>query len=210
MKAIRIKSSVGIVTTGTSNTASLEAALYRLGVKAERVEDPAKTSSFDFLILPGVGAFGPVASKLRQNGMMDVLKDRIKADRPTLAICLGMQLLFSSSSESPGARGIGAIDSDIEPLFVDSTGKLKAHFGWAKIGNPSLESYAYFAHSYAAKNAPSEWQPEFADANIKFVASIRRGAVMGCQYHPEISGHLGQRILSDWIKGKPNKKGASQ
>ena len=194
--------SVGIIITGSSNTASLEAALFRIGVTPKRIQDPEEANRTDYLLLPGVGAFGPVASKLRQTGFMDTLKERIKADRPTMAICLGMQLLFKSSSESPGSCGIAAIDKDITALTTDSSGKSRAHFGWARVGNPEQNAYAYFAHSFAAMSAPKDWQPEYADANPSFVASVRRGAVLGCQYHPEISGRYGTQVLTRWLIGE--------
>jgi glutamine amidotransferase len=193
--------SVAVVVTGASNIASLEAALFRIGARPFRVTTPEDTKKADYVILPGVGAFGPVAATLRQTGLTQALRERIAADKPTMAICLGMQLLFAASAESPGSEGLGVVDGQIDPLSTDAAGRLKAHFGWARVGDLSQNDYAYFAHSFAARSAPPEWQPRYAEANPRFVAGLRRGAVVGCQYHPEISGRFGTEVLTNWLAG---------
>jgi imidazoleglycerol phosphate synthase glutamine amidotransferase subunit HisH len=87
----------------------------------------------------------------------------------------------------------------VESLRLSANGRPWTHFGWARVGDPVAGNFAYFAHSYAATSGPDDWEVQFADADTRFVAQMRRGAVVACQYHPEISGRFGAALLRSWL-----------
>jgi imidazole glycerol phosphate synthase glutamine amidotransferase subunit len=190
---------VGVLATGAGNTASLNAALRRAGGMPYAVTTAAEVASATHLVLPGVGAFGPVLATLRQSGVLPALKQRVLAGQPTFAICIGMQLLFAASEESPGAQGLSVAPQRVESLRSGPSGRPWTHFGWARVGEPAAGNFAYFAHSYAARAAPDDWSVQYADADVRFVAQMRRGAVVACQYHPEVSGRFGANVLRSWL-----------
>lgn len=191
---------VSILDTGVANIASVRAAFERLDVPTLIVSSPADAVSAEALVLPGVGAFGTAIDRLDALGLTGPLRDRVNADRPTLAICLGMQLLGASSAESPGSEGLGVFDIRVERL----EGPRRTHFGWSSIDAPAgalvTPGYAYFAHSFAMRSAPGAWTPTFASFGARFVASLERGNVLACQFHPELSGAWGASILARWLR----------
>jgi imidazole glycerol phosphate synthase glutamine amidotransferase subunit len=140
-------------------------------------------------------------ARLRELGFVEPLRARIAAGRPTLAICLGLQLLGEASEETPGAEGIGAIPSRAT-RFGDAV--RVPHFGWNRI-TPSPDcgllkpGFAYFANSYRLASPPPGWGHASCPYDGSFVAAIERGAVLACQFHPELSGELGTTLLRDWI-----------
>jgi imidazole glycerol phosphate synthase glutamine amidotransferase subunit len=190
---------VSIVDTGVANIASVRAAFERQGVAARSVKSPDDIVDAGALVLPGVGAFGPAMERLSAMRLVDALRARISADRPTLCICLGMQLLCTRSDESRGVEGLGLIDASIEPI----DGPRRTHFGWSAISAPSPSlvdvGYAYFAHSFALRHAPDGWTPTFAAFGERFVASLERSNVVACQFHPELSGPWGASLLQRWL-----------
>ncbi len=191
---------VAIVDTGVANIASVRAAFDRLGASARSVSSPEAVSSAAAIVLPGVGAFGPAMERLDALRLVEPLRERIRSDRPTIAICLGMQLLCARSEESPGVTGVGVIDACVERL----NGPRRTHFGWSAIdapGNAVLEpGYAYFAHSYAMTRAPSGWTPTFANFGDRFISSLDRSNILACQFHPELSGAWGASLLERWLR----------
>jgi glutamine amidotransferase len=128
------------------------------------------------------------------------LQDRIESGRPTLAICLGMQLLAEASDESTGVQGLGVISGRAErfgadvrtPQFGWNTVQPSESFGFADAG------YAYYANSYRIVKAPEGWAPAWSDHGGRFVAALRRGRVLACQFHPELSGTWGLGLLGAW------------
>jgi imidazole glycerol-phosphate synthase subunit HisH len=192
-----------IVPTGTANTASVLAAFGRLGADLEEVADPSKVATAGGLVVPGVGSFGAALANLERPGMRDALRDRIEAGRPTLAVCVGMQLLCSSSAESPGAVGLGVIDRIVERFPGNLT---VPQLGWnlvdAPLGSGFIEpGWAYFANSYRIESAPAGWVASYADYGGRFVAAVERGAVLALQFHPELSGAWGAALLGRWLSG---------
>jgi imidazole glycerol phosphate synthase glutamine amidotransferase subunit len=192
---------VAIVPTGTANLASVAAAFRRLGAVPVVVEDAAQLARASHVMLPGVGAFGASLERLDALGLASALRERIAADLPTIAICVGHQLLFEASEESPGAAGLGVVAGTVTRF---PAGIRVPQFGWNEIqageGCRLLESgYAYFANSYRATAAPG-WHVALAEHGGPFVAGMERGRVIGCQFHPELSGDYGAALLSRFLE----------
>jgi imidazole glycerol phosphate synthase glutamine amidotransferase subunit len=192
---------VVIVPTGVANIASVKAAWLRLGAEPLVSDNPAAVRDAPYVMLPGVGAFGPAMEALAAKGLDEALCRRIEADRPTICICVGHQLLFKSSEESPGVRGLRVIDAHIG-RFSDEV--RVPQFGWnaveAQPGCALLESgYAYFANSFRALAAPG-CCVALADHDGMFVAGLELGNLMGCQFHPELSGAYGRALLTRFLE----------
>ncbi len=193
--------SVAIVPTGTANTASVRAAFTRLGVEARVVSDPSALGRAERVVLPGVGALEPAMDALRGKGIASLLTDRIEAGRPTLAICLGLQLLGEASDESPGVAALGCLPVRARKLPREVR---VPHMGWNRVEPGTCDLLepgdAYFAHSYAVAEAPAGWQAATTSYPTPFVSALQRGSVLACQFHPELSGAWGARLLSRWVE----------
>jgi imidazole glycerol phosphate synthase glutamine amidotransferase subunit len=192
---------VVIVPTGTANLASVKAAFRRLGAEPRVAEHAEDITRATHVMLPGVGAFGASMTRLREQGLDDAVRERVLADRPTICICVGHQLLFGSSEESPGSTGLGVI---LERISRFGAGVRVPQFGWnlvrpAEGCNLLEEGYAYFANSYRALEAPG-WNVARAEHGGTYVAAVERGNVIGCQFHPELSGAYGTALLSRFLE----------
>lgn len=194
---------VTMIETGVANVASVRAAFRRLKTELTPARDADAIRDAERVILPGVGAFGAGMAHLAQNGIGEALKARIEAGKPTLTICLGLQLLAESSEESPGVAGLGVL-----PLAVRRfTGPQRVpQLGWNEISpspeNPwTTKGFAYFANSFRLTEAPPGWDVAWADYGGPFVAALRRGEVLACQFHPELSGAFGAELLQRWLEG---------
>jgi imidazole glycerol phosphate synthase glutamine amidotransferase subunit len=190
-----------IVPTGTANIASVMAAFRRLGATPRVALDRAAVVAASHVMLPGVGAFAASMSRLADDGLDGALRERIAADRPTMAICVGHQLLFETSEESPAARGLGIVKGSLARF---PKGVRVPQFGWNEVeaGDDSLlleSGYAYFANSYRALEAPG-WRVATAEHGGVFVAAMERGNVIGCQFHPELSGAYGAALMSRFLE----------
>lgn len=190
-----------IVPTGIANTASVVAAFERLGARPRLCDGRDELEAAARVVLPGVGAFGAAAERLDELGVRATLRDRIVAGRPTLAICLGLQLLCAASDESPGAAGLSVIDATVT-RFSDSV--RVPQLGWNAIepvGSELLEpGHAFFANTYRLAKMPAGWGGAVTDHGGSFVSALERGAVLACQFHPEISGEFGERLLARWLR----------
>ena len=192
---------VVIVPTGTANLASVMAAFRRLGAEPQVAEHAEDITHATHVMLPGVGAFGISMARLREQGLDDAVRERVLADRPTICICVGHQLLFESSEESPGSTGLGVIPERIGRF---GAGVRVPQFGWnlvrpAEGCNLLEEGYAYFANSYRALAAPG-WNVAQAEHGGAYVAAVELGNVIGCQFHPELSGAYGSALLSRFLE----------
>ncbi len=204
---------VFIIDTGLANLRSVEAALERLGCHPRRVRNATDVSKAIHLVLPGVGAFGPAMITLHRENLASALRQRVLAGRPTLAICLGLQLLCGGSDENPGIAGLGVLPARVSAL---PPGARVPNMGWLPLagGRDHKEQgpHAYFAHSYAITAGESErlwvsgWQVLTANHGGPYVAAARKGAVLACQFHPELSGDWGQRLLAAWLDSSPGKE----
>lgn len=191
---------VVIAATGRANTASMEAALRRLGVHPELSDDPERLRQAEMAVLPGVGSFGPVAERLRACGILQAFSDRVQAGLGTLAVCLGMQLFCDSSEEAPGVAGMGVVPGVIKSFGSELP---VPQFGWNRLSGASAFSpaggWAYFANSYCLDEVPDGWQAVWSEYGRNFIASLERGRLLLCQYHPELSGEFGKAVLQRWL-----------
>ena len=192
---------VHVVSTGTSNQASMLAALRRVGGEPILVSHADQIRQAERVVLPGVGAFGAAAENLQRAGLWEALGERLRAGRPTLVVCLGLQLLAAGSDESPGAVGLGVVPGQVR-RFPDNV--RVPQLGWNLVeagdGCRLLESgYAYFANSFHMPEAPAGWARATATHGVPFVAAMERGGVLACQFHPELSGAWGLALLGRWV-----------
>jgi len=194
---------VAIVQTGVANIASVSSAFRRLGLTPIFVREVRAVERAELLILPGVGAFGAGMGALREHGLIEALHERVQTERPTLAICLGLQLLCESSEESPGVEGLGVIPMRVSRL--GGNGLRLPQFGWNRVeADPECtllgDGFAYYANSYALRAAPEGWRAAWSDYGGRFIAGLERGSVVAAQFHPELSGPFGRELLSRWLE----------
>ncbi len=192
---------VAICSTGIANIASVQAGFKRTGAESFLTEDADVLASADYVMLPGVGSFNAGVERIDSLGLREALIERIESDKPTMAICLGLQLLSEESEEGAGV-GLGVLPQKVE-RFTDSV--RVPQFGWNQVearGSGYLEAgWAYFANSYCLREVPAEWNPAYATYDDRFVAAIERGRVLACQFHPELSGPWGIALMKRWLEG---------
>lgn len=199
-----------LIETGTANLASIRAAFGRLGV-ATRPADPAAVRDAERVCLPGVGAFGAAAARLTDAGLLEPLRERITRGLPTLAVCVGHQLLAEQSEESPGARGLGLFPG---PVTRFGAGLRVPQMGWNALEvDPEARYLApgqvYFANSYRLSEVPPGWRAAWATHGEPFVAALERQGVLTCQFHPELSGRVGRELLARWLERAPEEASCS-
>ncbi len=189
-----------IVKTGIANIASLIAGFGRVGANASTSSDPQTIAKASHVVLPGVGAFAAGMKELHKQNLVTTLQDRINEDKATLAVCLGLHLLCNDSEESPDVSGLGIIDASVKRF---TTGKVP-QLGWNQV-LPSKEcslvseGYAYFANSYHLPEDISGWSTAKTEYGDTFVSAIERRNILGCQFHPELSGTWGLELLKRWL-----------
>ena len=192
---------VSIVRTGAANLASVVAAFERLECSIAVTDNVFAVRHANRVVLPGVGSFAPVVRGLRETGMADAIRSRVEEDRPTLAICLGLQFLALGSEEGEGVEGLGLLPvraSKFPPTVV------VPQLGWNAVEADSscrllTSGAAYFANSYRLTGAINGWGVATSDHGGPFVAAVERGNVLGCQFHPELSGSWGADLLTRWL-----------
>ena len=193
---------IGIIDYGVGNLFSLCSSCKAIGQEAFVSGDAAELSKADRLILPGVGAFGDAAKKLKDSGMADFVRAQAAAGKPLLGICLGMQLLFEKSYEYGCHEGLGLLKGQVVPMEGRLPETLKIpHMGWNALevkGGTLLEGlngqYVYFVHSFFAENCEDSLSA-VTEYGIPITAAVEKGNVFGCQFHPEKSGNVGLQIL---------------
>ena len=193
---------VVVLPTGTANLASVLAAFTRLGAKTEIAADAVAVAEAERAVLPGVGAFGAAMAGLREVGLDQAIAARVRAGAPTFAMCVGLQVLFEASDESPDQTGLGVLPGRVGRF---PEGVRVPQFGWNRIepepGCRYLEpGFAYFANSYRVQAAPG-CKTAHAEHGEPFVAALERGHVVACQFHPELSGAFGHALLARWLAG---------
>ena len=194
--------SVVLVDAGGTNIGSVRYALQRLGVDAALTADAATIRAADKVILPGVGAAGPGMARLRELGLVELLRS---LTQPVLGVCLGMQLLCAHSEEGD-TECLGLIPAPVY-RFAETAGRRVPHMGWnrlsAKQDHPLLaglgdEDCAYFVHSYAVP--VGDWSLAVSDYGEAFSAVIARGNFLGMQFHPERSAAVGAKLLRNFME----------
>ena len=192
---------VGIIDYGVGNLFSLRSSFAAIGVEAVVSGDAAELANADRLILPGVGAFGDAARKLRDSGLDTFVKEQAASGKPLMGICLGMQLLFEKSYEYGEHEGLGLLRGQVVGMNGRLPAELKIpHMGWnaLQLTKPAklLEdgSYVYFVHSFYAENCEASLAA-VTDYGIPITAAVESRNIFGCQFHPEKSGNVGLEIL---------------
>ncbi len=195
---------VAIIDYGVGNLFSLRSSFGAIGEEAEVTSEPERIRTADRVILPGVGAFGDAAKKLRDSGLDCVVREEASRGKPLLGICLGMQLLFDRSLEYGEHMGLGLLRGEIRPIAERIPAGLKIpQMGWNALKivreSPLLRytpegTYVYFVHSYSAVQC-EESLLATAEYGAELTACVGLGNVFGCQFHPEKSGEAGLKIL---------------
>ena len=195
---------IGIVDYGAGNLFSLQSSIAFIGEEAAVTSDKSILEKADKIILPGVGAFGDAAAKLRECGLDREVIRLAEAGKPILGICLGMQLLFEKSYEYGQHKGLGLIAGAVRDMREDIPSELKIpHIGWNalrfKKQSPLFKyidegEFVYFVHSYHAIDC-EESVIAVTDYGTEITAAVSEGNIMGCQFHPEKSGKTGLAIL---------------
>ncbi len=196
---------IAIIDYDAGNLKSVEKALLFLGEEAKITSNPEEILAADKIILPGVGAFGDAMEKLNTRGLSEVIREAVKRKIPLLGICLGLQLLFEASEESPGVDGLSVLKGKIKRI-PDKEGFKVPHIGWNSLKiNPesklfagiSEDSYVYFVHSYYLE-AEEPIVAATTDYVVNIHAAVEKEQVFACQFHPEKSGEIGLRLLKNF------------
>ena len=197
---------IGIIDYGGGNLRSVTNAVKSLGIDAILVDKPEDAAKVNAIIFPGQGAFHDCATALEERGLFSTLQEWIAADKPYFGICVGYQLLFESSEESPGVAGFGSFSGEVVK-FKDTSLKIP-HMGWNEIrlsdesdplwaGLPE-HPHVYFVHSFYPEPEDSSIISSTAGYGIEFAASVRKGNVVATQFHPEKSQAVGLQLLKNF------------
>ena len=196
---------IAIIDYGVGNLFSLKSSFGYIGQDAIVTSDKTEIENADRIILPGVGAFGDAADKLRNTGLCEIVLNEVKKGKLMLGICLGMQLLFEKSYEFGEHDGLGLIKGDVVPIsdVIPKDFKIP-HIGWNKLCFKGEKSrifkyindgdFVYFVHSYYGANCEG-FVSATTEYGAELTASVENGNVFGCQFHPEKSGSVGLNIL---------------
>jgi imidazole glycerol phosphate synthase glutamine amidotransferase subunit len=202
------KPTVYLVRTGVANLGSITAGVARAGGSPVITEDSSLIASAPLAIVPGVGSFGQAMQGVNSTpGLLGALQTRIKAGLPTMFVCVGLQILAKASEESVGAEGLGLLDTTVIHF---PTGVHVPQQGWnlvaANQSNYITSGYAYFSNSYCVPETPDAagWNVSFCKHGIQFAAAFEFGALLACQFHPELSGEWGLKVMSNWIAKSPS------
>jgi len=203
-----VTASVAIVDVCSGNLRSVERALAKVGANVTVTRDPEVVRRADKIVVPGQGAFGVFMHGLAERGLGDVLRESIKAGKPYLGICLGLQVLFESSEESPTSPGLGLIAGRVIRLAPKNPALKVPHMGWNRVRqrfhDPLLAgvedgAHFYFVHSFHAVPTDPSLLVAGAEHGVGITAAVRRDNVFACQFHPEKSQAVGLRMLANFV-----------
>ena len=198
---------IAIIDYDAGNIKSVEKALISLGEEVVVTRDPSVILQADGVILPGVGAFGDAMDKLQSYKLVEVIHQVVEKNTPFLGICLGLQLMFESSEETPGVEGLGILPGKIVRI-PDGEGIKVPHIGWNSLTYPNQgrlykdipeNSYVYFVHSYYLQAKEPEIVMAATEYGTYIHASVEKGNVFACQFHPEKSSSVGLKILQNFV-----------
>ena len=194
---------IAVIDYGAGNLHSVKNALDYIGADAVITGNPEEILRADAVILPGVGAFGDCMASLNRSGLVDTVKTAAKSGKPFLGICLGLQLLFEESEESPGVSGLGIFNGKI--VKIPDRGLKIPHMGWNNIetakdskilsGNP----FVYFVHSYYLQTEDENLISAYTEYGEKLAVAVERDNIFAVQFHPEKSGDAGMEILRKFV-----------
>lgn len=198
---------VAIIDYDAGNIKSVEKALQYLGQDVIVTRSDKEILSADAVILPGVGAFGDAMGKLENYNLIPVIHKVIEKGTPFLGICLGLQLLFEESEESPGVKGLGILPGKIKRI-PEGNGLKIPHIGWNSLDFPNKgklycnlinEQYVYFVHSYYLEADDPSIVVATTEYNVTIHASVEKDNIFACQFHPEKSSDVGLQILKNFL-----------
>ncbi len=199
---------IAIIDYGSGNLKSIRNGFQKIGAEVLVTRDEVELKKADIMILPGVGAFGTAMENLRK--YEEIIHQHISADKPFLGVCLGLQVLFSASEESPGVKGLDVFPGEVVrfPDNLRETGLKIPHMGWnnlnIKLDSPLLEGigsdYMYFVHSYYVQPHDEKVVLATVDYGVEVPAVIGKDNVFATQFHPEKSGSIGLEILKNFLE----------
>ena len=198
---------VAIIDYGAGNLSSVKKALDYLGAKSEITQDREKIISASHVILPGVGSFGDAMKSMEERGLVDTVKEAALSGKPFLGICLGLQLLFESSEESPGVKGLGLLNGTITEI-PGNNGLKVPHMGWNSVKlmqksgifrDIQEDSYFYFVHSFYLKDADEDTVAATTEYGVTIECAVQKGNLCATQFHPEKSGKTGLKLLENFL-----------
>ena len=202
---------IAVIDYGVGNLFSVEKALAALGAEVRVTSDAAEIATADKIVLPGVGAFGDCMKNLTATGLIPTIRACVTKGTPLLGICVGLQILFEGSEESPGVAGLGLLKGMVRK--IQAPGLKVPHMGWNSLiiteprqsvdlfRNLSVKPYVYFVHSYHAVPADRSIITSAAVYGELLTASVAAGNIQATQFHPEKSGDVGLTILKNFIEG---------
>ena len=196
---------IGIIDYGGGNLRSVKKAFDFLGAQSELLVSPVDFKNIECLVLPGVGSFGYAMKRIREKGLYEPIKGWLQSNRPFLGICLGLQLLFESSEESPGINGLGVFKGTCKRFNARKVPQI----GWNDIlikkhhsileGFSSGE-YFYFVHGYYVVPDDNSIVLAQTEYDINYTSIAEKGNILGIQFHPEKSGEAGLKLLKNWVE----------
>ena len=199
---------IAIIDYDAGNIRSVEKALQFLGQEVKITRDREEILGADKVVLPGVGSFGDAMGKLHQYGLVEVIRQVAEEKTPFLGICLGLQLLFERSDESPGVEGLGILKGEILRI-PEGEGRKIPHMGWNSLelrnqgrlfAGLSGEPYVYFVHSYYLKARDEQIVKATTEYGVTIHASVEQDNIFACQFHPEKSSDTGLKILKNFVE----------
>ena len=199
---------IAIIDYGAGNLQSVKKALDYLGYKNTITQDKEIIETASHIILPGVGSFGDAMESIRERGLEEIIKDSASGKKPFLGICLGLQLLFEESEESPNAKGLGVFKGKITTIPKD-LGLKVPHMGWNSVSlkqndgifkNIKDNSYFYFVHSYYLSDADEEVVAGTTEYGVEIECAVQKGLVCATQFHPEKSSEVGLQLLRNFVE----------
>lgn len=199
---------IGIIDYDAGNLRSVEKALQYLGKETIVTRDSEQIRKADKVILPGVGAFGDAMKKLQEYHLDTLIREIADSGKPLLGICLGLQLLFEESEESPGVKGLGVLEGKIRRI-PEGEGLKVPHIGWNSLHlehngrlfrNIPENSYVYFVHSYYLEAKAPEIVKASTEYGVHIHASVEKNNLFACQFHPEKSSETGLQILKNFAE----------
>lgn len=198
---------VAIIDYGAGNLQSVKKALDFIGAESKITDNKDEINAASHIILPGVGSFADAMSCIRERGLEETIKKSADGSKHFLGICLGLQLLFESSEESPGVKGLGVFKGDIVTIPKDNGLKVP-HIGWNSVKLNQTngifegikdESYFYFVHSYYLKNADEDIVAGTTEYGVPIQCTVQNGRVCATQFHPEKSSEVGLALLKNFV-----------
>lgn len=203
---------IAVIDYGVGNLFSVEKALAVLGADVRVTSEEDVIRQADKIVLPGVGAFGDCMKNLEESGLIPVLMESVTAGKPLLGICVGLQILFDGSEESPGVRGLGLIPGMVKK--IQAPGLKVPHIGWNSLAireprqqldlfaGLAEKPYVYFVHSYHAVPEDPSVITSVTEYGEQLTASVAKGNIQATQFHPEKSGDVGLHILKNFIEAE--------